>query len=230
MTELDDTAGGVIAFATRYNEPGKRDATGAFQPRARAFCRMHGGHFVLFDDSKPMRARGREIVDYLEQYAGRPLVSVAFFCHGWSRGIEAGFDLREGRGLSVDVLAGAIAAKSGAGVIVPLFCCSTADSPHEAPGGDGGFADELRDALCRAGATNCRIDAHDRDGHTTRNPFVRRFEGEHSPVGGAGGRYLVRPRGPLWSAWVAALRGRDDFDVVYPFLDTKTIARRLQAI
>lgn len=233
MTE-DTTAGGILAFATGFNTPGKHDATGAFQPMADRFVRYHGGSVVLFDDRQPMHERAGEVLEAIERYEGHArLVCVAFFCHGWSRGIEAGFDLRARVGVSPRVLAEALAQRAGRGLIVPLYCCSTGRTPgvptaeaHEAPGGDGGFADELRDELCRAGLTNCRVDAHDRDGHTTWNPYVRRFDGEGSPVGGVGGRYLVRAGGPTWTRWKHELKSGSLW-ARYPFYSTGALAATL---
>ncbi len=234
----DSTAGGVIAFAPLHNTPGKADAA-EFQARARAFVKLHGGKVCLFDDSKRPHDRASDILHWINEYDARTskLVCVAFFCHGWSRGIEAGFDLRVGRGMLPSILATALATKGGAGLIVPLYCCSTADEPggagktidtNEAPGGDGGFADALRDGLCKVGVTNCRIDAHDTDGHTTRNPRVRRFEGSGSLLGGYGGRWIVAPNDPLFPKWRHALR-ETDLDLRYPFLDVGAVLRELSA-
>jgi hypothetical protein len=95
--------------------------------------------------------------------------------------------------------------------VVALYCCSTgaassADAYAEF-GGDGGFADRLRDALCVAGGVHCTVDAHTTAGHTTMNPYVRRFEGRGSRVGGVGGFDLVSPKsGDLWRRWRRALR------------------------
>jgi hypothetical protein len=236
----DDTAGGVICFATRFNEPGRRDATGAFQPRARAFAQIHGGKLVLFDDSKPMHTRGAEILRHLSAYSGRTkLVCVAFFSHGWSRGIEAGFDLRPSVGMPVAILADALAEKAGAGLVLPLYCCSTGDSPHKTElHGDGSFADELRDELAVRGLVDVRIDAHDRDGHTTENPYVWRFDGNGQREAQAGGAWLVPPTlevdgakttNPLFAVWNRALKDGSGFDLVYPWLGRAEIERQLRA-
>ncbi len=51
----------VLAFAPRFNTPGKRDATGAFQPEGRAFVRLarKGSELVLIDNRKGVPARRR---------------------------------------------------------------------------------------------------------------------------------------------------------------------------
>jgi hypothetical protein len=238
ILDNDDTAGSVLAFVTQYDTPGINPRTSRpwkdakeFQGRARALVKMHGGRVVLFDDRLPMKQRADVVLDRITEHQGSKLVCVAFFCHGWARGIEAGFDIRPRMGVSPQLLAEVLAAKSGTGLIVPLFCCSTASSkaaPEPPAGGDGGFADELRDALCVAGVTNCRVDASAKDGHTSRNPFKRRFAGTGHTVGAKGGQWIIAPsdpRFPRWRRWLAA-EGKDN-DLLFPFLDTPTIRTRV---
>ena len=136
---------------------------------------------------------------------------LAVFCHGWSSGIQLC------HGSRVEQLAKLLrAAMPGTNPDVTLYCCTTGSdllastsevSGSEAPGGDGGFADRLRDELCEAGAVHCQVDAHTVLGHTTRNPYLRRFEGAGVPTGGVGGHWLVTPRSKLWPRWVEAMKG-----------------------
>lgn len=87
---------------------------------------------------------------------------------------------------------------------VTLFACSAADNPRkkgvqlDGPGTDGGFADELRDELCRQGQTECIVWAHPFSGHATRQPYLAAFEGRGSAIGGVGGTVPVRPKTALW--------------------------------
>ena len=222
----------TIAFAPKYNSEGKHDATGAFHPEAKKFLEASGGDgetkLYLFDNRKPMASRAEEIFDELLSHKTqrRSIRCVAFFCHGYKRGIQAGFR-SSGKRANVEDLAIAIADTSGIGVIVPLYCCSTAGSPKKgAPGGDGGFADELRDALCRQGAVNCRVDAHTTVAHTTKNPHVRRFEGRGSKVGGIGGMYLVTPGSKNWSKWRRMLRGETRF--LFSWWETGHVAENVE--
>ena len=142
------------------------------------------------------------------------LRQVAFFCHGWSSAIQLCPAAR------VHELARAIrAASADTAPVVTLYACTTGsdtdaktpergEGPHgDAPGGDGGFADQLRDALCAEGAVDCIVDAHTVEGHTTRNPYVRRFAGCGVATGGVGGQWLVTPRSALWDRWVHAVKG-----------------------
>ena len=72
------------------------------------------------------------------------------------------------------------------------------------PDGSEGFAFKLRDELLSS-LPDCLVDAHITLGHSTRNPFVRRFE---APIG-SGGEMLVpndRDHRTLWNKWVSTLR------------------------
>jgi len=193
------------------------DWSGAFLPEAKAFAKRHAclpEEIVRVDISK-RRAMMREAVcSAIESHEPR---TVVFFCHGWRTGIQLGFDLK-----TVDELAEAIHnvnAGVGCDPVIILFACSTGkgseidvDKDKEAPGGDGGFADELRDALCRAGNIDNRVIAHSTAGHTTMNPFVRIFTGDFSPTGGHGGSWIVRPGSERWAKWRAKLKTPFRFD------------------
>jgi hypothetical protein len=132
-------------------------------------------------------------------------------------------------------LAKYIARSSERDVRVLLYCCSTASTIRalwgKSVGGDGGFADMLRDALCENGATHCRVMGHVTAGHATRNPYVRFFDGAGSPVGGAGGTDVVRPSSKLWTAWREALNGQflagSDFRFVFPTMEIGQIHEAL---
>lgn len=211
----------VLSLAPLYNSPGKRDATGAFQPEARLFeIALPAGSVSLnatIDNSRPAAKMRAEVAARIRGFAPSVL---DFFCHGWRTGVQFGWSLD-----SIDTLASVIAEACPTDApIVALYACSTASG---GVGGDGGFADQLRDALCQAGAVNCRVDAHDRAGHTTRNPYVRRFEGQGSAVGGQGGQWIVAPGSALWSKWRAALRG--DLRLRFPLMPVSDIHAELAA-
>jgi len=70
-----------------------------------------------------------------------------------------------------------------------------------------------------------QVDAHERAAHTTMNPFVRRFEGLGSPVGGPGGYYLVTPGSSRWKSWRAKLKTTLRFE--FPILSAPEIQQRL---
>lgn len=109
---------------------------------------------------------------------------------------------RGARDLAVRLVASAALARKD--LRVTLFACSAADNPRQkgvqldGPGTDGGFADELRDELCRQGQTECIVWAHPFSGHATRQPYLAAFEGRGSAVGGVGGTVPVRPKTASW--------------------------------
>lgn len=200
----------VIAFApgfdTKNRLTGKQkvDATKVFQPEAKRFLVIHrGGDLVVVNNRQPKIAMAEHVLDSLLRGEHKWL-TIALFCHGWSTGIQLGFDLK-----NIRDLARAIADTSEPDVKVLLYCCSTASTPQKllgaGPGGDGGFADELRDNLCRFGAKYCRVMAHTTPGHSTKNPHLRFFEGGGSDIGGQGGQYVVRPGSTLWRRWKDAM-------------------------
>lgn len=175
----------------------RSDFTGAFLPESNAFRKLHGGIVVRVNLASSAVAMRRTVLDAIANH--RPS-HVAIFCHGYTTGLQLGF-----RRVHAAELAKALA--SVRCERVTLYACSTGGGPGA--GGDGGFADRLRDEMCKVGLVGCRVDAHDRAGHTTRLPYVRRFEGMDSPTGGAGGYYLVAPGSELWRSWVRALRDTD---------------------
>ena len=203
----------AIAVCPLYNAPGRKDVTAVFRPEAERYLDVHGGELVVFDNRAPMGARADYVMARLFELG--PCDALAFFCHGWPDGIQAGF-----RRASAARLA------TVAPLVVTLYACSTAYGlPLGAPGGDGGFADRLRDELCKARKTACRVDGHDTKGHATWNPRVRRFEGAGSPTGGQGGSWIVAPGTALWKRWAAALRTSRRF--TFPFRATAEIHAEL---
>jgi hypothetical protein len=225
----------TIVFAPKHNRPGRSDATGAFIPEATRFLARHGlsrKRLQLIDNTGekssggPARMR-KQVLDVLAaqgEVDEQLLTGVMFFCHGWKTGLQLGFRIAQ-----VRRLAEAIAAVGGRDVRVCLYACNAGKNVNrddrddlEQYGGNGGFADRLRDALCEAGAVDCCVDAHTTAGHATRNPNVRRFEGMGSPTGGSGGYYIVhRTKPQLWRKWRTALRSGMRYD--FPFMETSEI-------
>lgn len=206
--------GHKVCFAPKYNSKGKHDATGAFQPEMKKFS----GVGVLFDNHATKHEQRCTVLNAIELQAEKhgKINCVAFFCHGWKTGIQPGFNLQ-----NVDELALAISTHCLSNVKVVLFCCSVAGGPG--PGGDGGFADILRDRLCALGSKWCRVYGHDRKGHTTNNPFVRVFEGRGSPLGATGGQYLVDPKNKkAFSTWRRLLR-TTNLKWRFPFMEISEV-------
>lgn len=203
----------------------KPDATGAFIPEARSYREMllSLGHEVassVLDNRAPKPTRRRQVEGHIS--TGKALGGwdhVAFFGHGLSRSLQTGHDLTT-VGALADALTGSVGASRR--LVVTLYACDAGDSPRTGPGGDGGFADALRDALAARGVTGY-VDAHTTTGHTTRNPHVRRFSMDGGP--GVGGEWLVEPGSPLWRKWVAALKGPMRFR--FPLLTREQIRAEL---
>src|SRR5690606_18287712 len=101
--------------------------------------------------------------------------------------------------------------------IITLYACDAArdgdsdrrDDVAPGPGGDGGFADALRDALSADHHMHGHVDAHASLGHATKNPFVRRFwmDGESADIGGD---WLISPGSPAWRTWVRRMANKTD--------------------
>lgn len=194
-----------------WNTHGKRDATGAFQPEGSRWTALHGGSYYLFDNRLTRGARREQVEGMLAKE--NDLDWVAIFCHGYPRGMQTGHALRQaGR------LAEAIAMACKPTAIVTLFACNTArdadrdnkDDLVPGPGGEGGFADRLRDELVEKGMHGGWIDAHTVVGHTTKAPWVRRFYISEADKYD-GGEYIVRPKGENWQEWVLWLRSSHEF-------------------
>lgn len=221
-----------IVIAPAHNSPGinKRtgtawhDASGAFIPEARAFAKRHGfPPPTLFDNRRPYPARRRQ-VEAAIRAAARPLDVAALMQHGWRDGTQSGHLRDHARGL-----AELLAECSSPSLCVAVMACDTgrdgdnerSDDDDPGPGGEGGWADLLRDELVRAGVTGCRVLAHATPAHATRNAYLREFRADQ-PTGGS---WIVEPDSALWPAWVRALKGSLRFDL--PFLTTVEVHARL---
>jgi len=239
----------TIVFAPKYNTK-RADATGAFQPEARRFMERHGissDLYHLVDNTgrgnpggkpgpKDKARMKRQVLEAIDStlHVNAELRGVAFFCHGYRTGIQFGITNKD-----VGALASSIASASHPTVRVPLYACDTGRDKDrnrkddlEAFGGDGGFADSLRDALCVQAARDNVVWAHTTAGHTTRNPHVRVFMGLGSEYGNTGGFYVVaRNNRKLWKAWRQALRAKGStlrYD--FPFMEVAEIHRFLSGI
>lgn len=207
-----------FVFAPRYRSPLRAADASTFQSRARTFCLRYGlPEPILFDndgdndsdhmgDSESLATRRAEIVAALD--AGpRPLDVVAYFGHGARRGLSsAGFlgptGLRQ--------FAEAVARNANQRLVVVLNACQC--------GYPGAFAEQLYDELFHRGI-RATIFAHHTSGHTTNNPYKRRYPG---------GDYLVEPNDPYFRQWRTKL-WESDLWVRYPFMEPDELYRVIQS-
>jgi hypothetical protein len=184
-----------------------RDATGAFLPGAALFFKsvsetqkvsLHRIDCV----NQAMVKREALVLQALRQQPAADLV--AFFCHGLRNSIQAGLT-----SANCDRFVKQVASAGGVHDRTKFifYACSASSGPG--PGGDGGFCDLFRDALCRHGLRNCEVYGHTTAGHAYKNPYVRVFVGEGSEVGGTGGSWLVAPGSTLWRRWRSRLANSD---------------------
>ncbi|MBD3401364.1 hypothetical protein GF420_00595, partial [candidate division GN15 bacterium] len=158
-----------LAFAPRYNrnrmidgDPARREEVhdaDYFRGSAERFCEFHGeSRYTVHvidngrnpqtqeGDANSNAARRQQILDILDDYDGPMLRVVGIFCHGYRDGIQLGFSIRNAneRG-ATDQLLDLLAQKCRPDLIVPIYACSTGSSGRNEEGGEGGFADYIRD-------------------------------------------------------------------------------------
>ena len=221
----------VLGLYIRTDSPGKADGR-EFSAQCRRFADKHVGYTIGYDyytgNIRRRELRNRVIKD-LESYSDKGVVfdSIAIFCHGWANGIQLGFRVSDG---TVCELAEAIHGCLAMDGSVALYCCSTAhdrdedDDEEVGPGTQGGFADELFVELLNLGNIGHTIDAHMTRGHTTRNPWVVRFQEDGLDI--YNGDWLVTPNSSLWRRWVMALRNTE-LQYQFPMMDENQIVRSL---
>ncbi len=209
-----------------------------FRDNAVLICQAHGWPrdcIIEIDNGAPnSHAEGdgadeaskrRQVIDALDaQSVTEPWSLVVFINHGWDTGIQMGFNIRsEPQAQRTREMLQLIAERSRTDLVLPIYGCDTAKGEN---GGEGHFADFVRDTLRDFGLANCRIDGHTVAGKAMECPHVRRFEGS-----GRGGEWIIDP-GPeplnpsdSFNAWKHALleRGADSLKLRYPLMSTAAI-------
>ena len=201
----------ALCVAPLYNSPGINkhtghvwaDASAVFGPEAARFSAAYG-HLPIYryDNRNPLPTRFHDLTVALNGVANQ-LDTLAIFGHAWVKGCQAGIT-NANLHTFVEVCKTALAVDC----TIVLYGCSAggdadgdeSDEKGKGPGGDGGFADLLRDALSEAGLRP-HVFAHTVRGHATENPYVRYFP----PGAGAGGNWVVEPGSGLWGKWGKAL-------------------------
>ena len=213
----------ALAFVPTTNAKGKKDVSHAFLPEALFWLDKHRVHpdrgLRRFDNTVSKKQRRQDVHDQLIASGySKPIEHLLFFCHGLRDSIQTGHSCRTwgiATTRTVFDLVTIMRSVCERDVRVTLYCCDTArdddrdakDDIRPGPGGDGGFADVLRDMMCAGGFAGGWVDAHAVTAHTTRAPYVRRFYTDGNPHGGVGGDWIVDPKSDLWSRWRRALQG-----------------------
>lgn len=199
----------ILCFVPDQDTPGKVDTTHAFLPEARAFARYHGADpdsvVKRFPAHAPLAQRRSTCTLAIRNYPASSIEVLAFFCHGWRSGLQAGYNRK-----TLLMFASLVAKHCTDTAHVLFYACDTsrdadeeeADDLRPGPGGDGGFADEVRDA-CEALGRHVTVMGHSAAGHCSWNPYARFFA---PGMGGKGGEWYVTPRSHVWPAWVKTLR------------------------
>jgi hypothetical protein len=212
-----------LVFYSSKDTHGKKDATGAFVPEAKAFARYHvipDKDVIGIDCTKTNKASNRRAKVIQELLLREDLELLAFFGHGWPSGIQ--FGIRKGH---IRRILDHVRATDD--LKVGLYACLTAENEERdtslknvGPGTDGGFADTFRDEMVRHGITKGWVDGHKTAGHATWNPNLVRFlceDVDDRDYGAEGGFYLVEPRSTYWKKWCMAL-SRNTQNLRYSFI------------
>ena len=197
------------------------DAGGAFIPEAINFNkhRTAQGDTVQVIPFKNSLPQGKRLDEFLKLIDGaNPFDAFVYLGHGLRNGLPSAGLTQASRKRFTDLLIKK--AKNKKSLYVTLFACSAAETTTGQPGGEGGFADKVRDDLVDAGFTQGWIDAHSVPGHATQNSMLRRFylskEQEAS-----GGSWLVAPGSPEFAQWRKKLNSpwkKDPFRFNFPYM------------
>ncbi|MFA6049650.1 MAG: hypothetical protein WC761_00365 [Candidatus Paceibacterota bacterium] len=235
----------TLCFTGNRNHPNKKaDFTGAFLPEMRSFMKLWGidkakNHLMVDLDAAEI-SKKRSVYNFIERRAteeGKAPTALVFSCHGFTNRIELGLRGATGAKEFAKFLRAQHVKHGTPGqtaLTVILYCCSTGGGAGE--GGDGGFADKLRDSLCEEGFVDCRVVGSETAGHATMNSRKRVFDGMGSPVGGTGGSWVVQPGTALFKKWQKAMTANSvklpvakDFRFQFPFMSIASIHKWLIA-
>jgi hypothetical protein len=226
----------LLAIYADHDTPPKSDAKRVFRPESERFCdeATAAGWSCTrapFDNRASLPARRKEVEALIAKRPGPGGTgkwgAIAFFCHGFRTGLQTGHNTL----VQARRLADVIATHAESPAIITLYACDAGrdgdadrrdDVQGQGPGGDGGFADKLRDVLSAEHRMHGHVDAHASLGHATKNPFVRRFwmDGQSAAIGGD---WLIATGSPAWRAWVRRMASKTDtLRYTFPF-DTKVV-------
>ena len=205
----------ALVFHTSTNRKGKHDASGAFNPEARAFQKLHeipDEHMLGIPHGLKPWTRRKRFENQCRAHADGTFDAVVYFGHGTPRGLP-GLGYRVGND-GHDRMASIVASVLSSSGRVVLYACLA--------GKGFGFADRLAVSL-RYRDPKAEVIAHLSKGHTSWNPVC-----EYSGRGkGRTGLPIIGRRNALWQKWVKRLREDQAFRLSFPFMDVLEIAREL---
>ena len=211
----------ILVLHASENTNGVNDATGAFVPESVFFNkhRTAKGDVVQvfpFKNTLPQAKRFAEFCKLIE--GANDFDAFVYLGHGLRNSLPSAGVTQGNRKTFTDLLIKK--SKNKKKLYVTLFACSTAETTTGQPGGEGGFADKVRDDLVAAGMTEGWIDAHPVPGHATQNSLVKRFfvTPEEAPKGGV---WLVAQGTPEFTNWKKRLNSKwkdDPFRFDFPYL------------
>lgn len=196
-----------LILRPQWNTPGKSDMSSVFKPGAeQALSFWPGSRLVVFDNRLPAAARRRSIIEQAAPDAGKPWRGIFYYGHGTKLTLPSAAFSTANIGSLLAVAAPMLPIKplpaDERAFAVVFQACTTGAGV----GADGGMCDATRDELCALGYTEARTEGHTGSGHADKNPNNVFSDGEGSPVGCGGGRWVLCPRArPLWAEHVHAL-------------------------
>lgn len=216
----------LVLHASKNSANHGNDAGGAFIPEAINFNKHRTTlgdkvTVVPYDNNLPQGKRLESFLKLIED--AEPFDAFVYLGHGLRNGLPSAGVTQASRKRFTDLLVKK--SKSKTKLIVTLFACSTAETTTGQPGGEGGFADKVRDDLVVAGFTEGWIDAHPVPGHATQNSKVRRFY-VSTEEASKGGTWLVAPGSPEFPKWKEKLNSKwrdDPFRFDFPYMTATQI-------
>lgn len=191
----------------------KKDAKYVFIPEAEKFSYFHGENEDTYLIGMDCRWRNKKwkrhmkVLDAIETFPNQ-IDSVSFFCHGWPKGIQFGFNgKRHAKAL------GEVLMKKNVKKVI-LYACSCAK-----PKKHGNFAEWL------AEYSGAEVYAHTTKGPATFNPYVNRLikDKDINLFNGL----IIAPKTPLWPLWRKELKQSETFRFEFPFMTITEIKNRL---
>ncbi len=212
----------ILVLHASEDTNGVNDATGAFIPEAINFNkhRTSKGDVVQIFPYKNTLGNQKRFEAFCKLIEdANDFDAFVYLGHGLRNSLPSAGVTQANRKKFTDLLYKK--SKNKKKLYVTLFACSTAETTTKQPGGEGGFADKVRDDLVALGMTEGWIDAHPTPGHATQNSQVKRFyiSEEESPKGGS---WIVTPGSPEFKKWRQRLNSKwreDPFRFDFPYLN-----------